>query len=631
MDAASRRSDPLPPSVLAALRAASSPRKSAPHPQREPEESIAVSPAFLRALVQGHQQQPPWPVGDSSAPMAHPHGSIPQLPPGVVGQPYMYAGASGVMPAYQVHPQQLLALQQLQLAQHAAHPPPPQHAGHPPQPQHTYQLVHPPMDVDPPKDPFVYVQREVREATEPPVMEGIKKRALFVADPLTGGRLRIAQACERCRKRKTKCTGEKPTCKRCVKRGYECEYVLEHRANKTKKAVAEREKAEREAEEAEAAAQKQPKLIDSAAMPICPPLVAARSSSSGYSVASASSLPPPLMTGGLHGQHLRPFAAFSPSPSPGYYGGSLASVPALPTPTIMIDGRPLGPIEMLSLAQAQGSADIPPSLSRTGTQPKHPSPVTSERELLAMSRSSSAMSVQSTELPAGPAASTSCQACLAELADCLACASESHELHSQRQHLQQQHADIQRSRSMPEVIDLRTPRLAPPSPPPQVKQHLIDVLTKVLAQKEAGRAAAAALAPSSDEALAAPTPTPTPLAVPPLLAHGASSSSSGSGSEMGSGMQTPQDYFAYPAYDIPSPSILSPAVHHGSAGVMKTSESMAMAGIGQGMPMAYLPSPGYMPQEPSYPRDGEGGLRFSDYFHSFEASDSESMQSIQEY
>ncbi|KAF9463825.1 hypothetical protein BDZ94DRAFT_1297661 [Collybia nuda] len=56
-------------------------------------------------------------------------------------------------------------------------------------------------------------------------------------DPSTGifyrspehPRLRTAQACEKCRTRKAKCSGEHPSCKRCTTRGLVCEYAKEGR------------------------------------------------------------------------------------------------------------------------------------------------------------------------------------------------------------------------------------------------------------------------------------------------------------------------------------------------------------------------------------------------------------------
>ncbi|KAK0200106.1 hypothetical protein DFS33DRAFT_1278493 [Desarmillaria ectypa] len=65
-------------------------------------------------------------------------------------------------------------------------------------------------------------------------------------DPSTGifyrtpehPRLRTAQACEKCRTRKAKCSGEHPSCKRCLTRGLICRYAQEGRVrgpNKPKK------------------------------------------------------------------------------------------------------------------------------------------------------------------------------------------------------------------------------------------------------------------------------------------------------------------------------------------------------------------------------------------------------------
>ncbi|KDQ51348.1 hypothetical protein JAAARDRAFT_62562 [Jaapia argillacea MUCL 33604] len=56
-------------------------------------------------------------------------------------------------------------------------------------------------------------------------------------DPSTGvfyrttehPRLRTAQACEKCRARKAKCSGDHPSCQRCINRGLICEYAPERR------------------------------------------------------------------------------------------------------------------------------------------------------------------------------------------------------------------------------------------------------------------------------------------------------------------------------------------------------------------------------------------------------------------
>ncbi|KZT09775.1 uncharacterized protein LAESUDRAFT_756692 [Laetiporus sulphureus 93-53] len=45
-------------------------------------------------------------------------------------------------------------------------------------------------------------------------------------------RSRTPQACETCRERKTKCSGTRPRCNRCLARGGDCVYVLDHKANR---------------------------------------------------------------------------------------------------------------------------------------------------------------------------------------------------------------------------------------------------------------------------------------------------------------------------------------------------------------------------------------------------------------
>lgn len=42
--------------------------------------------------------------------------------------------------------------------------------------------------------------------------------------PLPSVRQRTAQACDKCRERKTKCSGHRPVCLRCTNRGLVCEY-----------------------------------------------------------------------------------------------------------------------------------------------------------------------------------------------------------------------------------------------------------------------------------------------------------------------------------------------------------------------------------------------------------------------
>ncbi|KZT54439.1 hypothetical protein CALCODRAFT_14112 [Calocera cornea HHB12733] len=52
---------------------------------------------------------------------------------------------------------------------------------------------------------------------------------MFIKQTLPCGRQRIEQACEKCRERKARCNGGRPTCARCLQRGYECNYAPERR------------------------------------------------------------------------------------------------------------------------------------------------------------------------------------------------------------------------------------------------------------------------------------------------------------------------------------------------------------------------------------------------------------------
>ncbi|EJU00721.1 hypothetical protein DACRYDRAFT_100766 [Dacryopinax primogenitus] len=64
------------------------------------------------------------------------------------------------------------------------------------------------------------------------------ENTLFIKPSLPCGRQRIEQACDKCRERKARCNGGRPTCARCQQRGYECTYAPERRMrgpNKVKK------------------------------------------------------------------------------------------------------------------------------------------------------------------------------------------------------------------------------------------------------------------------------------------------------------------------------------------------------------------------------------------------------------
>lgn len=181
-----------------------SPSKQSRYPQLPPplQQHSALNPAAIQALMyaqqQQQQQQQGWIGVDNNMPLGYAPGPLVHLPPGAAIPTMGYPGVPRMMAPSQFHVQQALAMQQAQLVHQAQLA---QQVYAQPQPQ-ILQLVHPPMDIDPIKDNFVYVQDEVREEVDSKVMEAIKKRALFVAPPL--GRIRIPQACERCRKRKTK-------------------------------------------------------------------------------------------------------------------------------------------------------------------------------------------------------------------------------------------------------------------------------------------------------------------------------------------------------------------------------------------------------------------------------------------
>ncbi|KAI8989750.1 hypothetical protein BD414DRAFT_577567 [Trametes punicea] len=566
----------LPPNVLAALHAVQS--------NIYRQSQLAVDSARMQALSYSQQPQG-WPGLDSNARMGHAPAGIAQLPSGATTQSTDYSSVPRhIAGQQQLQPQQILTLQQQGQAQLLRQP-----AAFP---QTAYQHVHPQLNTGQAKDPFVYVQPEVRETVvDPAVVERIQKRALFVAPPFA--RLRTAQACERCRNRKTKCSGEKPKCKRCEKRGFDCVYVWEHRANRTKKAIAERERAARLAQEDAAALYSgQRAMMD--ALPPCLPT--STSSSSEYSAIAASSLPPPLIPGLPHGQLICPQAGPSYSSSSDSSGSSFLS--SLPTPAIMLDGRPLAGANMLF----QAPASLP--VSRSPASSQTPSAlVNSAFDCQPVSRSRSAMSLQYPELPP-PKASASCEACVSEMSHCMACIEE-----KDSTHVQQHATGTQRSRWTPVTFGAPTPVSTPVERQPFPQEQLMTALSQALAKQAAERAMTA----SPDVPLAT---------LVPRLARDTSSSSSTS--EAQSGAQTPLEYFTYSQSSLPGPSSLVPAVES----AMKISESMAMANP-DGFHGIYSSCFDCAPQEPVYPRDDDGALQFSDIFHSFSSAPG-SMQSILE-
>ncbi|KAF8709325.1 GAL4-like Zn(II)2Cys6 (or C6 zinc) binuclear cluster DNA-binding domain, partial [Rhizoctonia solani] len=58
---------------------------------------------------------------------------------------------------------------------------------------------------------------------------GVAGTSFFLRSPTPTKRQRTNQACEKCRERKAKCNGARPTCQRCAARGHICEYAKERR------------------------------------------------------------------------------------------------------------------------------------------------------------------------------------------------------------------------------------------------------------------------------------------------------------------------------------------------------------------------------------------------------------------
>ncbi|KAI6157298.1 hypothetical protein BKA82DRAFT_994275 [Pisolithus tinctorius] len=86
--------------------------------------------------------------------------------------------------------------------------------------------------------PLSHLHQPALAISNSPPDTGIPRRAVAGSlDPSTGifyrtpepPRLRTAQACEKCRVRKAKCSGEHPACQRCLLRGLACIYASEGR------------------------------------------------------------------------------------------------------------------------------------------------------------------------------------------------------------------------------------------------------------------------------------------------------------------------------------------------------------------------------------------------------------------
>ncbi|KAI0636647.1 hypothetical protein C8Q77DRAFT_515767 [Trametes polyzona] len=574
--------------------AATSPTKLGGYAYAASQLPMAIDPTTMQALM--YAQYPYARSNADGVPVnyGYPQGAAMHYPPGVTAQQLQYAAYQQMVAAQQLQLQHAFALQQAQLAQR----------GYMPQ-QQFMQFMNSQMDASEAADD---VEPEVGKPLDPEVVKGIKKRALFVAPALRG--VRIPQACERCRRRKTKCTGEKPRCKRCQRRNHECVYVWDHRANKTKKAVAEREQAAREAEEAFYAqyGYDVPMLMDPYAVAVCPPAGPAPScsSSSGYSAVSPMALPPSMMLAATYGarQTLPPSAEYAYASSTGYSTSTAGS--ALPTPAIMIDGRPLAPSPVISQDLLHGAAPI--SRSRSDSRIDHRLLASSTSDLDAMSRSTSAMSMQYSSMSSMPS-STSCQACLSEMADCRECAMERAVMHTpQKQNTRTEGPEPGMS---PDILDRLMQGPLPPSPPLEAKQHLLNVLNKVLADKAAGRA----------QGSPQDTPATTPP-VPPLVARGDSSSSSGSDDQAQCAVQTPPDldYFAHPgsAGMLPGSGTISPAAL--TIDLCGVDASGNMGGVDAASKTMQSGEVIDVDEYQTGDAMNEGGLQFNDYFQGWDQS-----------
>ncbi|EJF66145.1 hypothetical protein DICSQDRAFT_165844 [Dichomitus squalens LYAD-421 SS1] len=203
----------------------------------------AASPQVQAAYPQAQAAQVPFASAPPVPPLAstfqtYPFGGFPHGGSGPGSQVYQlpqHAANATMQQDLAVYQTQLLqaALErnlvipyfvqtQAQTHTEAAAAPPP-----PPPPATATADAGPTMSVLDTKDPFVYVH------PPPETLTTAQGRKLFKRLPKT--RIRIEQACEACRKRKSKCTGERPTCKRCDRQEVECVYIAEHRANKWKR------------------------------------------------------------------------------------------------------------------------------------------------------------------------------------------------------------------------------------------------------------------------------------------------------------------------------------------------------------------------------------------------------------
>ncbi|KAJ7062140.1 hypothetical protein C8F01DRAFT_1136604 [Mycena amicta] len=130
-------------------------------------------------------------------------------------------------------------------------------------------------------------------------------------DPTTGifyrtpehPRLRTAQACEKCRTRKAKCSGEHPSCSRCLSRGLPCDYAKEGRVRGPNKSKRDQPATDSFNDKPSYARRRRTTVAGHAIEPLSThlplPLSLPRLDTSGFNLNKRLSLPPNLDTSAL--------------------------------------------------------------------------------------------------------------------------------------------------------------------------------------------------------------------------------------------------------------------------------------------------------------------------------------------
>ncbi|KAH9023051.1 hypothetical protein EDB83DRAFT_1992186 [Lactarius deliciosus] len=76
------------------------------------------------------------------------------------------------------------------------------------------------------------------------ILPGPEGDCIFLRSPTPLRNQRASEACKKCRERKAKCTGTRPSCARCASRDYHCEYASEASSESTSTAKARRSRRE---------------------------------------------------------------------------------------------------------------------------------------------------------------------------------------------------------------------------------------------------------------------------------------------------------------------------------------------------------------------------------------------------